>query len=190
MASFPSELTQYVGRISQFRRYDWVLYLAWVCAMFGLCALTGGFLGFGRAHGVEFPPEAWLVPIGAFLFATSISIDTIGHRTVYRAILAQGEGFVHQITIFLGVSSVLLLVLAYDHRIAVVPAIVFTVLSFVYALIDEAFHWRRYIAHGIDRVEMWSHVGIFIGHGIMMLGWWWWYALGYPGVSQTVDHLQ
>ena len=189
MASFPYEFTQYVGRIAQFRAYDWLLYVSWVLAMFGLCGVTGGFLLLGSAHGVEFPAEAWLVPIGAFTFAAAIAIDTIGHRTVYKAVLAQGEGFVHQITIALGISSVAGIVLAYDHRWALVPALVCTALSFIYALIDEAFHWRRYLAQGTDRVEMWSHVFIFVGHGIMMLGWWWWYFLGYPGVAETVAHL-
>jgi hypothetical protein len=33
---------------------------------------------------------------------------------------------------------------------------------------------------------MWSHVGIFIGHGTMMLGWWRVYQLGYPGVAETL----
>jgi hypothetical protein len=37
-----------------------------------------------------------------------------------------------------------------------------------------------------DRVEMWSHVGIFIGHGTMMIGWWSWFFQGYPGVAETV----
>jgi hypothetical protein len=33
---------------------------------------------------------------------------------------------------------------------------------------------------------MWSHVAIFIGHGIMMLGWWRCYQLGYPGVREML----
>jgi hypothetical protein len=189
MASFPSEFTQYVGRIAQFRAYDWLVYVTWVLAMFGLCAATGGFLALGAAHGIPFPPQAWLVPVGAFIFAAAISVDTIGHRTVYKAVLAEGEAFVHQITIALGVSSVVLVALAYDHPLAVIPALVCTALSFIYALIDEAFHWRRYLAHGTDRVEMWSHVFIFVGHGIMMLGWWWWWYLGYPGVAETAAYL-
>lgn len=47
-------------------------------------------------------------------------------------------------------------------------------------------HWRRYMAGESDRVEMWSHVFIFIGHIIMSLAWWHWYAQGYPGVAQTL----
>jgi hypothetical protein len=190
MPSFPSELVQYVGRMREFRRCDWWIYSAWVLAMFGLFAVTTSFLLVGMGHGVRSPAEAWLVPTGIFTFAAAISIDTIGHRTVYREVLAQGEGFVHQVTIALGVASVMLIVLSYQHRAAVIPALVCTVLSFVYALIDEAFHWRRYVAMGTDRVEMWSHVFIFVGHGIMMLGWWSWYFLGYPGVEETVEYLR
>ena len=61
-----------------------------------------------------------------------------------------------------------------------------TVLSVVYSLVDEAFHWHRYVRKHSDRVEMWSHVGIFVGHGTMMLGWWAWYFQGYGGVAETV----
>ena len=56
-------------------------------------------------------------------------------------------------------------------------------------LIDEAFHWHRYVRKHSDRVEMWSHVGIFVGHGTMMLGWWAWYFQGYGGVAETVAAL-
>jgi len=66
---------------------------------------------------------------------------------------------------------------------------VLTALSILYSLIDEAFHWRRYVQQGADRVEMWSHVGILTGHTIMMAAWWWWYAIGYPGVAATLAHL-
>ena len=55
-----------------------------------------------------------------------------------------------------------------------------------YSLIDEAFHWRRYTSHHADPVEMWSHVGIFVGHGTMMLAWWRCYQLGYPGVREAL----
>jgi hypothetical protein len=66
---------------------------------------------------------------------------------------------------------------------------VLTVLSFVYSRVDEAFHWRRYVRHRADRVEMWSHVGIFAGHGVMMIGWWAWFFQGYRGVSETASAL-
>ncbi|MCX5746522.1 MAG: hypothetical protein NT062_28935 [Proteobacteria bacterium] len=187
--SFVSEVATYVGRIRQFSRHDWIVYVAWIGMISGLALATGGFLLFGHAHGVAFPDEAWLVPVGAATFTIAIAIDTIGHRTIYKQAIAGGEELVHHITIGCGVGSVVLLVLAYDHRWAVIPAIVLTALSVIYSLVDEGFHWRRYVTAGADRVEMWSHVGILVGHGTMMVGWWWWYALGYPGVAPTLGHL-
>ena len=56
-----------------------------------------------------------------------------------------------------------------------------TILSFVYSMVDEVFHWRRYVSGFADRVEMWSHLGILSGHGVMMLGWWVWFFGGYQG---------
>jgi hypothetical protein len=165
------------------------VYLLWIGTISGLVASTGGFLLLGHLNGVEFPPEAWLIPIGAAIFATAIAVDTIGHRTVYKDVLRGGEALVHQITITCGVLSVVLLCLAYSSRMAVIPALVFTALSFLYSLIDEVFHWRRYVNDHADRVEMWSHVFIFIGHGIMMLAWWRWYFLGYEGVAETLTYL-
>ncbi len=187
--SLASELAVYVGRIRGFTRRDWLIYVAWIGMIAGLAVATGGFLAIGAHHGVAFPAEAWLVPIGAALFTIAIAIDTIGHRTIYKDVIAGGEALVHQITIGCGVGSVVALVLAYEHRAAVIPAIVLTAMSILYSLIDEAFHWRRYLRAGADRVEMWSHVGILLGHGIMMLGWWWWYELGYPGVTETLRFL-
>lgn len=183
-------LAVYVGRIAEFSRTDWLVYVAWIGTMLGLVLSTGGFLLFGHLHGAAFPAEAWLVPGGAAVFAIAIAIDTIGHRTIYKQALAGGEALVHHITIFCGVASCVLLILAYAHRAAAIPAIVFTALSFIYSLIDEAFHWRRYVRSKADVVEMWSHVFIFVGHGIMMTGWWWCYALGYPGVRETLAALR
>jgi hypothetical protein len=185
-----SPLAIYVGRVREFTRTDWIVYLLWVGTMLGLVLSTGGFLLFGHLHGARFPVESWLVPAGAAIFATAISIDTIGHRTIYKEALRGGEALVHQITILCGVASCVLLILAYAHRVAVIPAIVFTALSFIYSLVDEVFHWRRYITSKADPVEMWSHVGIFVGHGIMMIGWWWSWALGYPGVEATLAALR
>ena len=68
-------------------------------------------------------------------------------------------------------------------------ALVLTALSFLYSLIDELFHWRRYVRTQADRVEMWSHVGIFVGHGVMMAAWWRCYQLGYPGVREALAGL-
>lgn len=190
MTSFPSELMTYVGRARQFRGRDWLVYALWIGTISGLFFSTGGFLLYGRAHGADFPPEAWLVPVGALIFTVAIAIDTIGHRTVYREVLAGGEALVHHITIACGVASVVLLILAYEHRICVIPALVLTALSVLYSLVDEAFHWRRYVSDHADRVEMWSHVFILLGHGTMMLAWWWFYALGYPGVAETLEAMR
>jgi hypothetical protein len=181
-----SALAIYVGRIRGFDRTDWLVYLAWVGLMVGLVASTSGLLLAGHARGVTWPPAAYFVPIGAAIFTIAIAIDTIGHRTIYKEVLRGGEQLVHHITIVCGVASVVLLVLAHDHDVLAIPALVFTILSFVYSLVDEVFHWRRYTSHRADPVEMWSHVGIFVGHGIMMLAWWRCYQLGYPGVEQTL----
>lgn len=187
MTSFLSEVGIYVGRIRDFSATDWRVYLAWVGMMFGLVLSTGGFLMVGALHGVAFPEEAWLVPIGAAIFAAAISVDTIGHRTVYKEALKGGEQLVHHITIFAGIGSCVLLCLAYPQRGGfALPALVLTLLSFVYSMIDEVFHWRRYVTGKTDRVEMWSHVFILVGHGTMMLGWWRFYDLGYPGVAETL----
>lgn len=184
-----SALAIYVGRIREFDRTDWLVYLGWVGMMLGLVITTGGFVLVGHAHGAGLPAEAFLVPVGAAMFTVAIAIDTIGHRTIYKEVLKGGEQLVHHITIACGVGSVVLLVLAYDHRAAVVPALVLTILSFVYSLVDEVFHWRRYTSANADPVEMWSHVGIFVGHGTMMLGWWLWYDTGYAGVRETLQVL-
>jgi len=184
-----SALTRYVARIGEFDRADWLVYAGWVGMMLGLVGSTGGFLVAGHLHGVSFPIEAWWVPIGAGIFTIAIAIDTIGHRTVYKDVLRGGEQLVHHITIFCGVGSCVLLVLAYDHPAAAVPALVLTILSFVYSLVDEVFHWRRYVSQHSDVVEMWSHVGILVGHGTMMLGWWMFYWGGYVGVRETLAAL-
>lgn len=184
-----SRLAIYVGRIREFDRTDWAVYLTWVGTMLGLVGSTGGFLLAGRAHGVTWPVEAWMVPIGAALFTVAIAIDTIGHRTIYKQVLRGGEQLVHHVTIVCGVVACVLLVLAYGAPGAGIPAMVLTVLSFVYSLIDEAFHWRRYVTRQSDVVEMWSHVGILVGHGTMMLGWWRFCELGYPGVREALAAL-
>ena len=181
-----SEVARYVGRIRQFTRTDWIVYLAWVGMMLGLVCATGGLVLVGRAHGVDWPVEAWLVPIGAAVFTIAIAIDTIGHRTIYKEVLRGGEQLVHHVTIVCGVAACVLLVAAYGHPGCAIPALVFTGLSFLYSVIDEAFHWRRYVRAHADVVEMWSHVGIFVGHGVMMLGWWRCYQLGYPGVRAAL----
>jgi hypothetical protein len=189
MSRSTNPLVRYVARISQFDRTDWLVYLGWVGMMLGLVASTGGFVLLGHLHGAPWPAEAWLVPLGAAIFTVAIAVDTIGHRTIYKEVLRGGEQLVHHITIACGVGSVVLLVLAYGERGYAIPALVLTLLSFLYSLIDEAFHWRRYVRTQADPVEMWSHVGIFVGHGIMMAAWWRCYQLGYPGVREALTAL-
>jgi hypothetical protein len=185
--SFPSEIAVYVGRLREFRRDDWAVYTAWVGLMVGLCVATGGFIAFGHARGVTYPDAAWLVPVGAAIFTASIAVDTIGHRTVYKEAIRGAEKLVHGITIFSGISSCVLLCTAYQYRgISWIPAMVLTLISLLYSLVDEAFHWRRYIGERADRVEMWSHVGILLGHSTMMVAWWVWFFAGYPGVRETL----
>jgi hypothetical protein len=190
MTSLPAEVRVYFGRLRLFRPTDWVVYVAWVGLMVGLTAATAGFLALGRRAGVLFPADAYLLPVGAGVFTLAIAVDTIGHRTVYKEALRGGEAMVHHIIIVAGMGSCVLLCAAYPHRSQfALPALVLTVLSFVYSLLDEAMHWRRYLAQRSDVVEMWSHVFILIGHGTMMAGWWRWYALGYPGVADTLAAL-
>ena len=182
-----SEFLIYVGRVREFDRHDWLVYVAWVGLMLGLVFATGGFVLAGHLGGAPLPAEAYLVPTGAAVFTASIAIDTIGHRTIYKQEIQRAEGLVHGITIFCGIGSCVLLCLAYDARGTFwIPAMVLTVLSFVYSLIDEAFHWRRYVSQNSDRVEMWSHVGIFVGHSVMMLAWWAWFFRDYAGVAETL----
>ena len=188
--SFPYELGLYVARIREFSNVDWRVYVGWVGLMLGLVLATGGFLIIGHLNGVSYPAEAWWVPLGALIFAVSISLDTIGHRTIYKNDIAGAEGLVHGITIFCGISSSVLLCAAYSHPSALwIPALVLTILSFIYSFVDEALHFRRYLAQKSDRVEMWSHVGILVGHASMMTAWWAWFLGGYQGVAQTLLYL-
>lgn len=189
--SYVDDFVTYVGRVREFDGDDWRVYIGWVGLMLGLVASTGGFLLFGHARGVRFPGVAWMIPAGALVFAVAIAIDTIGHRTVYKAEIKKAEALVHHVTIFCGVGSCVLLCAAYELRdLFWVPAMVLTVMSFVYSLVDEVFHWVRYATKRSDRIEMWSHLFIFIGHGTMMIGWWAFFFGGYPGVAATLSHLR
>jgi hypothetical protein len=184
------EIALYVGRMRQFQRNDWLVYIAWVGLMVGLCASTGSFLAWGHHARAPLPAEAYLVPFGAVIFTLAISVDTIGHRTIYKEALRGGEAMVHHIIIALGIGSCVLLCAAYAGGAKfAVPALVLTVLSFIYSLVDEVMHWRRYLSGKSDVVEMWSHVFILVGHGTMMAGWWLWYAHGYTGVAETLAAL-
>ena len=180
------DIRVYAGRVRQFTSVDWIVYISWVGLMMSLVLITGGFLVLGTRAGAQFPAEAWMVPVGALVFSCAIAFDTIGHRTVYKEALRGGEALVHHVTIFNGIGSCVLLVLAYSRHSLWIPAMVLTGLSFVYSLVDEVMHWRRYLSQKSDRVEMWSHVFIFIGHGTMMLGWWQWFFAGYPGVKAAL----
>lgn len=185
-----SEFSTYVGRVREFSRTDWRVYVAWVGLMVGLVAATAGFVAVGHGAGAALPSEAYLVPIGALVFTISIAVDTIGHRTIYKQEIQAAEGLVHAITILCGIGSCVLLTAAYSARgMLGIPALVLTVLSFLYSLIDEAFHWRRYASDHSDRVEMWSHVGILAGHLTMMVAWWSWFFGGYQGVAATLAAL-
>jgi hypothetical protein len=188
--SFTATLRAYFARFRLFTRRDWIVYVAWVGLITGLAVSSAAFLAIGRAAGAVFPSEAYLLPIGAAIFALAIAVDTIGHRTVYKAYLRGGEGLVHHIIIFCGIASSVLLCAAYPTPSPLqTPALVLTLLSFAYSFVDEVMHWRRYLSAKSDVVEMWSHVFILIGHGTMMLGWWLWYFGGYHGVAETLAAL-
>jgi hypothetical protein len=190
MTSASAELRVYFGRFRLFQPIDWLVYVAWVGLIASLAAASAAFLAVGRAAGAVFPAEAYLLPVGAAVFTLAIAVDTVGHRTVYKEHLRGGEALVHHIIIATGAGSCILLCAAYPQRSHyAVPALVLTVLSFIYSFVDEAMHWRRYLSQRSDRVEMWSHVFILIGHATMMAGWWRWYSLGYPGVAATLRAL-
>lgn len=185
--SFWQDTFHYIGRMRDFRSNDWQVYAAWIGLMFGLFFAVSGFLFVGHWNGVRYPSYVWNVPIGIFIFVVAIAVDTIGHRTVYKEELAKGEALVHHITIFAGVTSVLALCLAYHAPdFWRYPALVLIALAIFYSVIDEAMHWRRYLTAQSDRVEMWSHFFIFLGHILMSVAWWHWFDQGYPGVAETL----
>ncbi len=185
--TFWKDTVIYASRINQFTKIDWSVYTVWVGMMFGLFAAVTAFMVGGYMHGVQFPAYAWNIPIGIFIFASAISFDTIGHRTVYKKYLTEkGEALVHHITIFAGVTSIFLLTLAFHFPVFLrIPSLILIILSVVYSLIDEALHWHRYMSQNSDRVEMWSHFFIFLGHNIMVLAWWTWFDGGYIGVKEA-----
>jgi hypothetical protein len=186
-AGVPGTLRAYFGRFRLFTPRDWLVYIAWVGLIASLSAASSAFLAIGRRAGATFPAHAYFVPIGAAIFALAIAVDTIGHRTVYKQYLRGGEGLVHHIIIACGIGGCVLLCAAYPTPSALQnPALVLTALSFIYSFVDEIMHWRRYLTAKSDVVEMWSHVFILIGHGMMMLGWWLWYFGGYQGVPETL----
>jgi hypothetical protein len=184
------ELKTYFSRFKLFTRRDWLVYVAWVGLIASLGVVSGAFLLIGHKVGAPVPVDAFFIPIGAGIFALAIAVDTIGHRTVYKEYLKSGEGLIHKIIIFCGIGSCVLLTAAYPTPSSLaIPALVLTILSFIYSFVDEAMHWRRYLSGQSDIVEMWSHVFILVGHGIMMVGWWGWYWGGYRGVPEILAAL-
>jgi len=188
--SFLREIVIYASRVREFNAMDWASYIAWVGLIFGLFFAIMGFLLVGHFNGVTYPAWVWNVPVGTFIFCGAIAFDTIGHRTVYKAEISKGENLVHHITIFAGITSCLALCLAYSERdFWRIPSISLIALTVFYSMIDEALHWRRYLNLYSDRVEMWSHFFIFLGHTIMILSWYQWFDRGYPGVAETLRHI-
>jgi hypothetical protein len=189
--SFWQDVVTYASRVNQFSLQDWIVYIVWVGMMYGLGVAVLIFTLSGVHGGVSYPTYVWNIPLGVFIFSTAIAFDTIGHRTVYKEYLQEkGEALVHHITIFAGIGSVVLMCLGYTYpQFLRIPSLVFIAFSIVYSLIDEALHWHRYMNKKSDRVEMWSHYFIFIGHTIMILSWWQWFAEGYPGVKETLPFL-
>lgn len=186
--SFLTDTAIYVGRIRQFDARDWLVYTAWIGLMLGLLGSVSIFFAVGALNGVQFPVYAWNIPIGTAIFVLAIAIDTIGHRTVYKEALKRGEALVHHITIASGISSIVALCLAYGNpEFFRIPALVLIFLSIVYSLVDEGMHWHRYFTEKSDRVEMWSHYFILLGHMIMVAAWWHWFDKGYPGVKETLE---
>lgn len=185
--TFLADVVIYASRMSQFARVDWHVYFAWVGLMLGLMGAVGGFLLFGHLNGVHYPAYVWNVPFGTFVFAVAISFDTIGHRTVYKEELARAEALVHHITIAAGISGTVMLCLCYTYPdFFRIPAICLIALSVFYSVIDEAMHWGRFVRGLSDRVEMWSHFFIFVGHTIQVVSWVYWLEKGYPGVAETL----
>ena len=184
--SFLKEVFIYVGRMREFKKVDWIVYLLWVGLMAGLFFAVTAFVWAGWMTNAPLPVMVWNIPLGTAIFVIAIAIDTIGHRTIYRAELEKAEALVHHITIFAGISSVLILCAGYWWPdFCKIPAFCFIGLSVIYSIIDEAMHWRRYLIQQSDRVEMWSHFFIFVGHNIMIFSWWNWFTNGYPGAAET-----
>lgn len=189
--TFIEDSITYVMRIREFDLKDWMVYAVWVGMMLGLFAVIAAFFSVGYIHGIEYPGYAWNIPVGTFIFTAAIAFDTIGHRTVYKEALQRGEALVHHITIAAGISSVVALCLAYENpSFMKIPALVLIFLSIVYSLVDEGMHWHRYFTQKSDRVEMWSHFFILVGHLIMITAWWTWFIEGYPGVKETLAVLK
>ena len=188
--AYIAEMFVYAGQIKKFNKEDWLVYLAWVGMIFGLFLIVSSFLAIGHFNGISYPIYVWNIPLGIFIFSTAIAFDTIGHRTTYKEDLQRAEALVHHVTIFAGIVSTLLLCLSYHFPVFLrIPTMVFLLLSVLYSIIDEAFHWHRYWNKASDRVEMTAHFFISVGHLIMIMAWWKWFDEGYVGVTETLKHL-
>jgi len=188
--NFVEDIVFYARRMGTFEREDWYVYFAWVGLMMGLLVSICGFVAVGYFHGVKYPAYVWNLPLGTIIFIAAISFDTIGHRSAYKVALRRGEALVHHITIAGGISSCVLLCLAYTWpEFLKIPALCMVGLSVFYSIIDEAMHWFRFFDGNSDRVEMWSHFFIFVGHTIQISTWSYWFLMGYPGVKETLQYL-
>jgi len=184
-----TEVADYVANIRRFESSDWTRYAMWIGTISSLFIGVTTFLTVGHVNGVEYPGYVWFIPLGAGMFTLALSIDDIGHRTMYKADLKKGEGHIHQMIVATAVPSVMALCLCYEHpETFKMPALGLIFLSFFYSILDEAMHWQRYMTKKFDRVEMWSHFVAILGHVIMIACWWQWYSAGYPGVEETVMH--
>lgn len=185
-----NEIASYIGNIKDFGKSDWIRYVSWIGTISSLFIGVTTFIMIGWLNGVDYPGYVWFIPFGAGLFTTALAIDDIGHRTLYKIDLAKGEAHIHQMIVGTAVPSVMALCLCYEHPDTFkMPALGLIFLSFFYSMLDEAMHWVRYMAKGIDRVEMWSHFLAIMGHVLMIACWWQWYSEGYPGVAETVSFL-
>lgn len=184
-----TEVADYVANIRRFESSDWTRYAMWIGTISSLFIGVTTFLTVGHVNGVEYPGYVWFIPLGAGMFTLALSIDDIGHRTMYKADLKKGEGHIHQMIVATAVPSVMALCLCYEHpETFKMPALGLIFLSFFYSILDEAMHWQRYMTKKFDRVEMWSHFVAILGHVIMIACWWQWYSAGYPGVEETIMH--
>lgn len=188
--TFVQDTVVYASRMKLFSRTDWIVYVAWVGMMFGLLFSVSAFFLIGHANGVKYPEYVWNIPFGTAVFVLAIAFDTIGHRTVYKEEISKGENLVHHITIFAGIASVVLMCLGYTFpELLWIPSLCFVALAVFYSMVDEALHWVRYLNLQSDRVEMWSHFFIFVGHTIMSVAWAYWFLKGYPGVKETLPFI-
>ncbi|MHA2502555.1 MAG: hypothetical protein ACXAE3_06790 [Candidatus Kariarchaeaceae archaeon] len=182
----PSPL-DYIRATQRFSQRDWVIYVLWVGIMHGLWITITGFLLAGLTRGAEYPPFVWLIPIGIFIFSTSITFDNIAHTVIYKAWITDSEYMVHNFSTASGVATVFALLAGYEFPdLMRVPIYVFAALSVIYSLIDEAMHWERYSRGGSGWVEVTCHFGILVGHTLMVLAWIFWFEAGYPGFGEAL----